>query len=127
MNAKKTEVRERVYDIVAGPGKDLLFDACKYAYSKNARIPVEFTVAIAYTMPPSDSGCAYILMALTGIRICGVEYEDGSGESFNLHGFCRADLDSLSGSKDDAVFKPYRFEAYYNTKRREGTISFTEQ
>ena len=37
MNTKK----EKYYDIVAGPNKDALFDACKYAFSKTARLEVE--------------------------------------------------------------------------------------
>ena len=32
------------YNIIAGPGKDLLFDTCKYAYTKDAKIPVDFAV-----------------------------------------------------------------------------------
>lgn len=125
MNTKKTETKERYYDIVAGPNKDALFDACKYAYSKTAKLTVDFAVAIGYTMPENDPSCAYIAMAITNIRICGIEHEDGSGESFNLHGYCKADLNSLGG--DNVTYKSYRFKAYYNAKNREGYITFIEQ
>ena len=122
MNTRKTETRERYYDIVAGPSKDTLFDACKYAYNKNAKVTIDFSVAIGYTMPMDNPGCAYIRMAISDLRVVGIEHEDGSGESFNLHGYCRADLDSFGGGY--VTYKPYRFKAYYDTKSRRGCISF---
>ena len=125
MNTKKTETKEKYYDIVSGPNKDALFDACKYAYSKTAKLTVEFAVAIGYTMPKNDPGCAYIAMAITDIMIYGIEHEDGPGESFNLHGYCKADLNSLGGN--NVTYKSYRFKAYYNSKNRKGCITFTEQ
>ena len=125
MNTKKTESRERYYDIVAGPNKDALFDACKYAYNENAKLTVNFTVAIGYTMPVSDPGCAYVAMAIADIVIVGIEHEDGSGESFNLHGYCKADLNSFG--RNNVTYKPYRFKAYYNSKNRKGCITFIEQ
>ena len=124
MNTKKTETKEKYYDIVAGPNKDALFDSCKYACSKTANLTVDFTVAIGYTRPKSDPGCAYIAMAITDIVIFGIEHEDGSGESFILRGCCRADLNSYGGS--NVTYEPYRFKAYYNSKRRNGWIVFIE-
>ena len=121
MNAKN---QEKCYDIVAGPNKDALFDACKYAYSKTAKLTVDFTVVIGYTMPKENPGCAYIAMAITDIRITGIEHEDGSGESFNLHGYCRADLNSFGGN--NIAYEPYEFKAYYNSKNRHGRISFNK-
>ena len=109
MNTNKKEV---YYDIVNGPNKDVLFDACKYACVKNTFIPVSFDVALGYTMPKSDPGCTYIKMDLTQFKIMGIENEDGSGESFNLHGYVRSNGAQL------------RFKAYYNTKRRKGKIRF---
>ena len=106
--------KEKYYDIVNGPNKDALFDACKYACVKGANIPVSFDVVKGYTMPKNDPGCAYIIMATTDFRIIGIENEDGSGESFNLHGYVKR-----SGTQ-------YRFKAYYNTKRREGVITFLQ-
>ena len=34
---------EKRFDIVAGPGKDVLIDAFKYAYTEGAKIPLSFT------------------------------------------------------------------------------------
>ena len=123
MNTKKNE-NERSFDIVAGPNRDMLFDACKYAYSKSVRIPVDFTVAIGYTMPKHHPGCAYVPMFVSDIKIIGIEHEDGSGESFNLRGYCKADADSTVGSA--ATCKLYNFKAYYNTKSRSGHIKFSK-
>ena len=123
MDTKKTATENKRYDIVAGPNKDTLFDACKYAYSKTAKVAVDFAVAIGYTTLKSNPGCAYIPMAITEIRITGIELEDGSGESFNLHGYCKADLNSFG--KSDTIYRPYRFKAYYNSKHRKGCIEFT--
>ena len=40
-----TNQKEKYYDIVNGPNKDALFDACKYACVKGANIPISFDVA----------------------------------------------------------------------------------
>lgn len=123
MNTKKTEkIKKEHYDIVAGPNKDALFDSCKYAHSKVAKLTIDFTVAIGYTMHKNDPGCAYIAMPITNIRITGIEHEDGSGESFILHGYCEADLHSFGGN--NVAYETYRFEAYYNSKHRNGWITF---
>ena len=113
----------RSYDIVSGPCKDTLFDACKYAYSKNVKIQVVFSIAIGYTAPKHDPGCCYIPMSIADIRITSIEHEDGSGESLNLRGYCRADLTNYGGTS--TALKPYKFEAYYNAKTRRGFISFS--
>jgi len=39
----------KLFEIIAGPCKDMMFDACKYAYSKTARIPIDFTVIVGDT------------------------------------------------------------------------------
>lgn len=119
MNTEKTE--EKYYSIESGPSKAELFDACKYAYSSNAKVGIDFHVAVGYTMPVDHPGCAYIRMKIKDLVIYGIEHEDGSGESFNLRGWCRADLASFG---EVAAYTPYRFEAYYNTKTRDGRIRF---
>ncbi len=120
MDTKKTETKEKYYDIVAGPNKDTLFDACKYAYNKTTKFAIDFGVAVGYTMPRNHPGCAYVPMDMSDVAIHGIEHEDGSGESFNIHGMCKA---ALRGSSDT---KFYKFKAYYNTKTRTGTITFFE-
>ena len=112
----------RRYDIVGGPSKDTIFDACKYAYSKTAKVEVNFSVAISYTAPKGDPECAYIPMSITDVRIVSIEHESGSGEHFNLGGYCKADLNNYGGVY--ATYKTYRFEAFYNSKTRTGTIGF---
>lgn len=116
-----TSITERFYEIMNGPSRDTLFDACKYAYAESARVSIDFVVAAGYTMPKGHPGRAYIPMKLTDIVISGIEHENGSGESFNLHGYCRADL-QISGT----TYSSYYFRGYYNTKNRTGTISFYE-
>ena len=106
------------YEIMSGPNRDLLFDACKYLFSKNAEVKITFDVAAGYTMPKSSPGCAYIPMPITDIRIIGIKHEDNSGESFMLYGDCKADL----GRR--ALYKTYHFEAWYDTKNRKGVITF---
>ena len=123
MNTKKNET-ERTFDIVAGPNRDMLFDACKYAYDKMVRIPIDFVVAIGYTMPKHHPGCAYVPMYISDIKVVGIEHEDGSGESFNLHGYCKADPDSTVGNAKTCT--SYNFKAYYNTKSRSGCITFSK-
>lgn len=121
MNIKE-ETQKRRYDIVGGPNKDLLFDACKYAFSEAVKIPVNFAVAIGYTAPKSNPNRCYIRMKIANIKIVGVEHEDGSGESFNLRGYCDADLRSINST--GVSLSHYRFDAYYDSKRREGSIVF---
>ena len=117
MNTKKNET-ERTFDIVAGPNRDMLFDACKYAYDKTVRIPIDFTVAIGYTMPKHHPGCAYVPMYISDIKVASIEHEDGSGESFNLRGYCKANLDST------VTYTPYKFKACYSTSNHSGHITF---
>lgn len=114
MNTKRID-----FEIFNGPNKDMLFDACKYAYSKTVKFAIDFGVAVGYTMPRNHPGCAYIPMDMHDVMVRGIEHEDGSGESFNIHGVCRA---VLCGTSDNA--KLYKFKAYYNAKTRTGTIAF---
>ena len=119
MNTREAN-EERLYDIVDGPGKDKLFDACKYAYSGDSKVTVKFVVSLGTTMPKGHPGSAYILMPVTGFRINGIQHENGSGEGFNLQGLCKA-------AQDSGTFKLCKFKAYYNSKSRKGRISFIER
>ena len=113
---------DRYYDIVNGPNKDTLFDACKYAYVKGAQIPINFDIAAGYTMPKSDPSSAYIPLSTRDFKIVSIENEDGSGESFNLEGYCTAGFKRRPTGLN--IYNTYKFSAYYNTKRRTGTIRF---
>jgi len=115
MDTKKTA---RYYDIMNGPGKEVLFDACKYAHAEGARVPVNFSVAASYTAATHNR--AYMPMELTDVVIYGINHEDDSGESFNLHGQCYAVLDtSVPGT-----YTPCHFHSFYNSKTRRGEICF---
>lgn len=109
MNTREREAECR-YEIVSGPNKDRLFDACKYAYKRSAKVTVEFGVVQYPTESPVD---------VCNIVISGLMHEDGSGESFCINGYCKSFLDRQTGASD------YRFEAFYNTKTRKGWITFS--
>ena len=115
--------KARKFDIVNGPGKDALFDACKYAYGKSGQLAVDFAVAAGYIGSTDPRERAYFKMKIRNLKIAGIEHEDGTGENFNLHGYCQADLDSHHGPGN---YVSYRFKAHYNTQRRQGTIQFLE-
>ncbi|MBR2587276.1 hypothetical protein IKE71_02790 [Candidatus Saccharibacteria bacterium] len=108
----------RYYDIMNGPSRDTLFDACKYAHTKDARIPINFSVAASYTATRSCHNRAYVPMEMFSVNIFGIEHEDGSGDSFNLHGNCYVTLDTPK------TYTLCRFYSYYNTKTRKGCICF---
>lgn len=103
----------KCFDIIAGPGKDLLFDACKYAFTKDAKIPVDFAI-----VRHSDQD----LLFATDFIINGIEFEDGSGYKFNLKGSCKAVLHPKDSSDEDS--ERYLFRSYYDCKKRSGIILF---
>ena len=116
-----TNSNKRMFDIVGGPSKSALFDACRYAFDRAVKFPVDFKVAFGYTMPIGHEGAAVIYMVIEEMKIASIEHEDGSGEKFNISGFCKADLDHIHGKE----MEPYKFEAFYNTRTRNGKMSFT--
>ena len=116
--------KNRCYNIVGGPNKDTIFDACKYAYSKSSHIDVYFSVVTGYTAPPETPGCAHVLMDLSDIVIAGVEHEDGTGDKLNLHGYCNVNENGFLNTTGCLARCPYKFTAYYNTRERKGTINF---
>lgn len=121
MNTNIT-IKEKSYEIKKGPSKDALIDAFKYAYSKTDErppIPLDFKIAIGYTGLPSDPKTAYIAAKIKNLRVTSIEHEDGSGESFNIAGYCDADL-----GVNQTRYQHYRFTAYYNTKNRTGRMCF---
>ena len=116
--------KEKRYDIVNGPSKAVIFDACKYAYSVNFKVSMKLGVAFGYTQPKDHPGCAYFPMSITDVKIVGIQHEDGSGFSFNLEGYCKADLISPQRKKSTPNYQSYRFKAYYDAKNRTGWIQF---
>lgn len=110
----------RSFDIVAGPCKDTLFDACKYAGSK-VRIPVDFKIAYGHT----GGGSLVIYLPVSDIVILGIENEDGSGESFNLKGSLTANYDLNKVYNSGVPTTRYSFKAYFSSKNRKGHITLT--
>ena len=82
-----------------------------------------FTVIFGFTAGKKDPGRAAMRREITGIQIAGLSHEDGSGESFNIIGFChdQAFLTSM-GEKYDGYF-----EGYCRTDTRTGHIVFYER
>ncbi len=118
--------KEKLYNIEDGPSRDRLIDAFKYAYDKNANVDVHFIVALGYSAPRDDPKCAYIPAYMGKTRITRLEHENGTGNSFNVYGHCRASLTRIDGFGSDSDASTYRFVAYYNAANRKGTIRFSE-
>ena len=115
------KVSGRFFDIVGGPGKDALFDACKYADDKRASIKIYFSVLIGHTGLPDAYGSAYVLMDISDVIIRGIVHDDEVGEVFTVYGACRIG-NGVTSSKDD-----YQFIAQYEPKIRRGEIRFIER
>jgi hypothetical protein len=121
MDTKKITIKSRNYEIVNGPSRDTLFDACKYACTETAKITIDLSVAIAYTMPLDHPGCACVPMDIHDVTIYGIEHDNGTGYCFILRGYCKAILSEASKEA-----KLYKFEAHYNTKTRSGDIALSD-
>ncbi len=120
---KKTSDQAMGFDIVNGPNKHVLFDACKYAYDKSAHVKARFVVALAYTNSEIGRG-AYVPMEIRNTKVYSIQHEDGSGESFNIEGWCEAKIPTVGCG--EVVFKDYRVHGCYNTKTRKGFLYFEE-
>ena len=122
MNEVKKSVVNR-YDIIGGPSKSALFDACMYVYNKDAKIAVNFTISQGYSNDTNDATRLYLPLPVTNIKITGIEHEDGSGESFILKGYCNVDKDYLLRKENTYRYRYSRFSAYYDTRSRKGTFT----
>ena len=87
--------------IKAGPNKDMLFDACKYAYDRDSGIGISFTLE---PNPP---------IQIRDTVITTISHIDETGQSFSLAGYCRLE--------DGATTN---FSARYNTRLRTGEFEF---
>lgn len=114
---------KRMWKIVNGPNRDRLFDAMKYAYDDDVRIPINFQVIYGTTMPTVHPACANIYLQMRNIRVASIQHECGSGYSFNIEGYLKTRLDNPCEIIESEMHE-YRFVAYYNADTREGTISF---
>ena len=111
------------YSIINGPSKSVLFDSCLYAYSKDAKVHVNFAISQGCSNHGDDATKLHLLLPVTNIKITGIEHEDGSGESFILKGYCYVDNDHLLRGDHTYRYKYSRFSAYYDAKSRKGTFT----
>ena len=111
------------YSIINGPSKSVLFDSCLYAYSKDAKVHVNFAISQGCSNHGDDATKLHLFLPVTNIKITGIEHEDGSGESFILKGYCYVDKDHLLRGDHTYRYKYSRFSAYYDAKSRKGTFT----
>ena len=121
-NSTSKSVVDR-YDIISGPSKATLFDACLYSYSKDAKIAVNFGISQGCSNHGDDATKLHLLLPVTNIKITGIEHEDGSGESFVIKGYCHVDKDYLLRKENTYRYRYSRFLAYYNAKNRKGSFT----
>lgn len=121
MNTSKSVTN--CFSIINGPSKSVLFDSCLYAYSKDAKVHVNFAISQGCSNHGDDATKLHLLLPVTNIKITGIEHEDGSGESFILKGYCYVDKDHLLRGDHTYRYKYSRFSAYYDAKSRKGTFT----
>ena len=98
MDTQNTQ-ETKYLSIINGPSADLLVDAFRYSYSKEVRIRPSF---VFYDLNDKKT-----IMMLE--RIVSIEYEDGSGDSYNV-----------TAIVGDGIMK-----FYYNARLRKGCIPVT--
>ena len=111
------------FDIINGPSKSVLFDSCLYAYSKDVKVHVNFGISQGCSNDGNDATKMHLMLQITDIVITGIQHEDASGESFNLEGYCKVDIDYHIRNDGVCRYQYRRFTAYYNSKSRKGTIT----
>ena len=121
MNTSKSVTN--CFSIINGPSKSVLFDSCQYAYSKDVKVYINFAIPQGYSNHSNDATKLYLPMQITDTVITGIQHEDGSGESFNLEGHCKVDIDYHIRNDGVCRYQYRRFTAYYNSKSRKGTIT----
>ena len=113
--------KKATYIIEDGPCRELLFDALKYSYDKNVKMPVRFYIA----KQNNDSGSPEYYKA-KNTRINGIDHEDGFGHSFIVRGYleiCFGESICNDIIKDD--YTHCQFVACYSTQTRRGRITLT--
>ena len=124
VGGRNVKVELGPYDIIDGPSFDRLLDALKYEQT-GVKVPVSFSVAVGYTMPINDPGCAIYAKKIEAFRVYGVSCNlvnvtDPTGANYKIiYGACKVGLAGLP------VYD-YKFKAEYNIKTRKGTIMFGE-
>lgn len=120
----RTENGKKTFEITDGPSRDALFDACKYAFSENAKVNIEPKVVVESMRPLGPGcGCMRVMMQIKNVVVAGIWHLEESDEKFIFCGRCLADLKAVSSK--NAVYQRYDYVANYNVKTRKGTISFS--
>lgn len=122
MNTTSKSVTNR-FSIINGPSKSVLFDSCQYCYSKDVKVHIDFAIPQGYSSHSNDAVKLYLPMQITDIAITGIQHEDASGESFNLEGYCKVDIDYHIRNDGVCRYQYRRFTAYYNSKSRKGAFT----
>lgn len=100
--------------IVYGPERSLLYSACEYAYDDYVRAYVPFNLSQERPQTPGA-----LPLKIRELRIAGITHEDDSGHHLILVGHCKANL------KGDDNLVNCTFRAVYDSKKREGHITFS--
>ncbi len=114
---------KNMWKIVNGPNRDRLFDAVKYAYDEDVKVPLNFQVVYGTTMSVTHPGCANIYLRLKDVKVISIQHECGSGYSFNIEGYLKTRLDNPCEILETEM-NDYKFTAYYDADVREGFMSF---
>lgn len=102
-----SSLNEVVVNLVDGPSRDRLIDAFKYAEDDSTLVPVDFYTKSKEKIP---------------IVPTMLEHEDGSGHSFNGHGYVT--VDTIAGHK---LYDKHIYFYFYTASDRHGYIKFKEQ
>jgi hypothetical protein len=103
-------VKDRIWKITDGPGRDEIYDSMKYCHE--IVIPIRFR--IIEERPAHTDGCNTYKVETKNIEIHCIKHNSGSGYDLVIEGFLDADL--------EGDFLPYTFEAFYNARVHKGTI-----
>lgn len=115
------KVESVTHGIVNGPSADRLFNHCRYAYDAKVKIPIHFGIIVGYSLPENNPGCAALGAHSCDLLLTSIEHEDGSGNSFNIGGYCKG---FRVGPCDEPEYVGYMVKIYYNSKTRKGQITF---
>ena len=114
---QNTQAKKVTYEVKGGPSKDRLFDAVKYVYEKDS-IPLRFGVIFDTVAP----GNCFRFLNIHDIRVTGITHESGSGDKFNLTGYCKMTFSPMTTESSHLHEKP--FKMFYDAHDRVGTITF---
>ena len=121
--AKRTETTKaaaEVHEIFDGPSREKLFDSLRLAYDESAPI-VEFAIKNGARLAGPVETSAWCTSRIL-FKVIGLEHEDGSGENFNFEGY----IMPPPGRKVRVSYTE-PVVGYFNTAKRQGTISLSTE